>query len=257
MIIALIIATATSTAAIPNKPVESRPEIIERKDPTGTRIRRDVTMPSDVMDARGMAEYLRRTGECVVRVQPSVARRTVDTSNDYAVDYGRLAIPRARINAALSIENCLAQSARDGGDTLQWSFSDGTLHSFLVDPLYRATFKTPPSRDWTRVKAVPMVDAGDSVLLPQRRGAAAFGECVVRSNFVVADRLIRAAPSSSEEASAFQEITPMIPPCLEQGSTASLKKAALRILITDAAWRLATGTDMVAVRDSLTPGVTK
>ncbi len=236
----MVAASAATTTAEPAK--ARRPEIVERNVQTGSRIRHNV-MPADVMPARAAAELMRFAGDCVVRVQRGVALRTVAASTDYGVDFVRLGIPAGRLAGALSIDTCLTESAREGGDTLQWQFGFGTIRNFLIEPLYLSTFKAMPNRNWEQVEAVPVVQIGDPKQVAQHRMVAEFGECVVRANFGAADTLIRTDQYSENEKAAFEAVKPSITACLDQGSTISMRKPALRALIADAAWRLANGID--------------
>jgi hypothetical protein len=226
-------------AAVTNQP---RPEIKDDRPRTGSRIQRDVSTPADSIPERATAVMLRKAGDCVVRLQPGVARRVVAASNDYDIDFVKLKIPPNRLTTALSIETCLSEAIEVGmGNYVQWNASRGTIHSFLVGPLYRATFTIVPVRNWALVKAVPMVEVGPAVLVTRWRAVAEFGECVVRADFAAADELVRSEPFTNGEKTAFAKVMPHVSPCLDAGSTTSLNKAALRTLVTAAAWRLATG----------------
>ena len=119
------------------------------------------------------------------------------------------------------------------------------LRNLLVDALYRATFVTPPVKAWAEVVAQPVAAIGNAARVQAQQAVGAFGECIARADFAASDRLVRSEPTSDAERAAFAAIVPLISPCIEAGSSVSLAKPALRIIITDAAWRLANGASSV------------
>ncbi len=226
------------------------PRIIEQRAETGSRLVTKNAMPSVVIDKQRATTMRRLTIQCLVARQPGVARRVIAASNEFGIDYARLGIPQSRLNAALSVETCMERSMDQGEGLVQWQLSDSAMRGFIVDALYRLTYKELPKIDWANATPQPVASFTTS---GETRGASAstiFGECVVRTAPQQSDQFVRTEPGSALEASASASIAPPISQCLQAGSTLSLQKSALRVILADALWRFANG----APAASKTPG---
>jgi hypothetical protein len=218
------------------------PKIIEQRAETGSRLITKNPMPSITVDRHRAAMIRRATMQCVVERQGAVARRVVAASNEHGIDYATLGIPSSRINAALSIETCMERAMNQGERLIQWQVSDSTMRGLLTDALYRTTFKSLPTIDWAREAPRPVVSYSVNGQVKGASPSTMFGECIVQTAPQLSDQFVRSEPDSASEASAATAIVSSIEPCLQAGSTLSLQKAALRVILADALWRFALGT---------------
>lgn len=66
-----------------------------------------------------------------------------------------------------------------------------------------------------------------------------YATCVVQAGPHQASALFATAPGSAQEASAFAAISPLLGPCLPQGSQATFSRPQLRGALAEAAYRIA------------------
>lgn len=222
-----------SAAAIASPPPQVR---------TGTNTNRDTALPisgigvlpvtgTELQPTDKAVATGRSMAKCVVSQRPDDVRAALQTTNPEAF---RSAV--ARFNGTLG--DCLIYGGKKLADAAHFEFAPSALAGLFAEALL-ARNGIPALAPAKYEANTPKLDwiAGSQASLVQLR----LGECLAQTQPSAVSAFVGSAPSSPQEASAFQALVPAIPACLDKNVTLKATRSSLRLALAFALYRRTMG----------------
>ncbi|PZT86052.1 MAG: hypothetical protein DI637_11350 [Citromicrobium sp.] len=203
---------------------------LEPEAGTGSRIRQSPeAIASDTL--RRMHKDFAR---CIYSRKQEAADAWLRNSDFTTVATDRLPFEMDDIFRAMSLEPCIEKAMTVEQRKVSITFAQHMLRPLLAEEAYLALHDRPlPVRD-----SDPEILANRLIVDPNSRALAIshFADCLVFTDAVSTDAILRTRPTSAEEMRAIQRLVPTISKCIPEGEKVELTPRSVRSFAAEGLW---------------------
>ncbi|TIX49989.1 hypothetical protein [Alteraurantiacibacter aquimixticola] len=217
--------------------------------PLNSRIRRDRQFPTEPRNAFAPARLTEVTRSRSEKMDDQFARCLWDRSNEKGLDllsrtdfgfvrFEQIGIETSEIRDLYPIQTCLRRVANSHRSGVRLSYNGDSMRRWYIQAAYLDMYDDGPS--WLQ----PGYEVAEreyplSALIMPVRVAMDVADCVVVQDPHTVDYFYRTGEGSEEEATAIQELVPLIGSCIPEGQQIEMSAQSLRIWMGEGLWHAA------------------
>lgn len=217
---------------VPAEATSAQDRLPETEVPAGSRIR----LPAEY-NKRSVDQTRRATARlamCVYDREPAMVVQLLDYSDPVALDAKSAGLTGNWVKR-LGMDSCLSREALDGN--VEMSFKSAAFHYMFTEAAYLSSNSAPPN--WLaepHPKAERrFIATGKTLGLAQ--ALAELADCMVATDAVHSDDLLRTAVTSDAEQAAAGKLAAALGGCLYEGQTLDLTPANIRNWAASGLWQ--------------------